>query len=227
MLYPVFEYSGARTPMIEIIPAVLPKTFAELEDGLATLAGVSREVQIDLVGRNVLAEHDQLAHGQDFDFEIDIMLPMPHHELDAILAYGPSRIIIHAQNEHAHEALEQLQSLRDGNYPVLTGVALMPTVSPEVLEEFTGLYDFVQVMGIDRVGAQGQPFNPAAVELVRRLRAIHPTLPLQVDGHAAGHEQELVAAGVDRLVVGAAIIAAADPKAAFKEIYNKANGSER
>jgi pentose-5-phosphate-3-epimerase len=90
-----------------------------------------------------------------------------------------------------------------------------------------GLYDFVQVMGIERVGSQGQPFDARAIDLVARIRAMYPALPLQVDGAAATHPQELARAGADRLIVGSAIITAADPAAALREIYNRANGSER
>ena len=212
--------------MVTIVPAILPKTFTELEDGLSRLRGITRDVQIDLVGRNVLAGQDELPLWQEFDFEIDVMLPEPHEELDAILACGPSRITVHAHNAHARDALEKLQSLRDGNYPVATGIALLPSASPEALEEFNGLYDYVQVMGIDRVGSQGQPFNRQSIELVRRIRAIYAALPIQVDGAAATHPTELAAAGADRLVVGSAIMRAADPAAAYKELYTVANGAQ-
>ncbi len=210
--------------MITIVPALLPKTFAELAEGLELLHGISRQVQVDLVGRNVLAGHDEMPRWQEYEFEVDMMLPEPHQELDAVLALGPTRMVIHAANQHARAALDALQGLRDGNYPVAVGVALLPTASPEALEEFAGLYDFVQVMGIDQVGAQGRPFNPRAIELVSRIRAIYATLPIQVDGAAATHPQELAAAGADRLIVGQAIVGAKDPALAYKEIYNKANG---
>lgn len=208
--------------MIKIIPAILPKTFDELVSGLERLSGVSPEIQIDLVGRNVLKDQE-MPHWQEFEFEIDVMLPEPHTELDSILALGPSRIVIHAANQHAKEALSQLQSLRDGNYPTLVGIALLPTAEPEVLDEYAGLYDFIQVMGIDEVGAQGRPFNPKAIELVSRLRVLHPQVLIQVDGHAAGNEKELVAAGAERLIIGSAIVNADNPKAALHEALARAN----
>ncbi|MCC7500447.1 hypothetical protein IT396_01435 [Candidatus Nomurabacteria bacterium] len=208
--------------MIKIIPAILPKTFDELVSGLERLSSVSNEIQIDLVGRNVLKDQE-MPHWQEFEFEIDVMLPEPHTELDSILALGPSRIVIHAANQHAKEALTQLQSMRDGNYPTLVGIALLPTAEPEVLDEYAGLYDFIQVMGIDEVGAQGRPFNPKAIELVSRLRALHPQVLIQVDGHAAGNEKELVAAGAERLVIGSAILNADNPKAALHEALARAN----
>lgn len=207
--------------MIKVIPAVLPRSFEELEQGLEKLKGIAPEVQVDLVGINVLTGR-AMPLWDEFEFEIDVMLPAP--VLDDLLALGASRMVIHAQYEYAKDALGQLQSLRDGNYPTAIGVALLPTTNPEALDEFAGLYDFIQVMGIDHVGAQGQPFDPNAIELVTRLHALHPLVPIQVDGHAAGHERELVAAGAERLIVGSAIIAAPNPELAYKQIYTRANG---
>lgn len=208
--------------MIKIIPAILPHTFKELVDGLERLKGISTEVQIDLVGRNVLAGRD-VPHWQDYDFEVDIMLPEAERELETILAIGPSRITIHAAFEGAKEALGALQSMRDGNYPIAVGVALLPSAEPDVLDEYTGLYDYIQVMGIDHVGAQGEPFNPKAVELVARLHALHPAVSIQVDGHAAGNEKALVAAGAERLIIGSAIIGTEDPRKAYEDALARAN----
>ena len=67
--------------------------------------------------------------------------------------------------------------------------------------------------------------EPRAVELVAALRRATPDLYIQVDGHAAGHEQELAQAGANRLVEGSAILAADNPQAALKEAYNRANGA--
>lgn len=213
---------------VKIIPAVLPKSFAELEEGLERLRGIAREVQVDLVGRNVLDAVVAMPLWQDFDFELDIMLPDPRVALDSALELGASRIVVHAQNEHAKEALVALQNLRDGNYPTTLVVSLPAHAGPEVLDEFVGLYDAVQVMGIDHEGKQGEPPDPhgKTVELLQRIRAIYPALPLQVDGGVrANNARALAVAGADRLIVGSAIVRADDSKAAYNELYTVANGS--
>lgn len=210
--------------MIEIVPAVLPKSFDELADSLERLKGVARTVQVDLVGSNVLAGQEAMPLWEDFDFEVDMMLPNPVAELDSILALGPVRVVVHAQNNLAHEALTHLQSLRGGNYPVEAGVALLPTATPSALHEFDGLYDYVQVMGIERVGAQGQPFSPKTLDLVRALRTAHPELLIQIDGSVNKETaKQLVEAGATRLVAGSAILGADNPAAAYAELVDRAN----
>ena len=139
--------------MIAIIPAVLPKSFDELKERLARLCGVAPLVQIDLVGTNILAGHDALPFGEAFDFECDLMLGDPAAEVQTCIDIGASRVIVHAEDQNAHEALLMLQQARaDTDFPIAVGVALRAHDTAEVLDSFAGLYDFVQVMGIDHIG---------------------------------------------------------------------------
>src|SRR3989338_1609797 len=108
--------------------------------------------------------------------------------------------------------------MRQAATPCARGVALGPQQSPDVLEPFESQFDFVQVMGIDREGRQGEPFDIKALYLVERLRARYPDLPLQVDGGVTlENARALAAAGANRLVGGHAIVKAPDPAAAYQE----------
>lgn len=213
--------------MIEIIPAILPKNSADLEEGLLRLQGVAPFVQIDLVGTNVLETLEAMPLWQEFNFEFDIMLPDPLHEIERCIDMGASRIVVHARAMTAREAMEQLQHLRGGEYPVAVGIALGAHDSPQTLAPFVGLYDYVQVMGIDHIGAQGQPPDPHGkhIELLHTLRELYPSLPLQVDGAAAANPRALVEAGATSLVIGSAILRAEDPYTAYKQIYTEVNGA--
>jgi pentose-5-phosphate-3-epimerase len=209
--------------MIEIIPAILPKSFEELERGLERLKGIAPFVQIDLVGGNVLTGREAIPLWEEFDFEVDIMLPDPEVHVRSLIDLGASRIIVHALASTAHQALEMLQETRVGEYRVAVGVALAAHDTPEALKSFAGLYDYVQVMGIDHIGKQGEPFTEKALTLVKNLRAESPTLSIQVDGGVAAHVRELAEAGANRLIVGSAIINSDDPQAEIKSLYTEAN----
>lgn len=209
--------------MADIIPAILPRSFEELEAGLAHLKGVAPLVQIDLVGTNVLKDREAPPLWEEFDFEFDIMLPNPAGEVVRCIELGASRIVVHAHSANAREAIQFLQQYRGGAYPVEVGVALASHGELEALQNFEGLYDYVQVMGIAHVGKQGEPFDMRALETIKALRAAYPELVIQVDGAAATHPRELAEAGADRLIVGSAIINAVDPKETLLSLYNKAN----
>jgi len=209
--------------MTDIVPAVLPKSFAALEESLARLVGAATKVQVDVVA-DIFEGQEGLPHWEEFDFEFDLYVE-PGGFVMGAGELGASSIVVHARHASARAALQELQSYRGGDFAVRVGLALRPTDMPEALDAFAGLYDFVQVMGIDNEGRQGEPFNPHTIELVRALRMAHVDMPVQVDGHAAGHEHELAEAGATTLVVGSAILTADNPKSALKEAYTRANGS--
>ena len=162
---------------------------------------------------------------QEFDFECDVMLQDPAREVKTCIDAGASRIVVHAGAASARKALEILQESRGGDFPIEVGVALQAHDTPATLKPYEKLYDYVQVMGIDHIGKQGEPPDPhhRDVKLIRALRKQFPTLTIQADGAAVAHIGELVNAGVNRLVVGSAILRAQDPKAAYKALYTEAN----
>jgi len=213
--------------MVDIIPALLVRSKRDLEEGLERLRGVSNWVQIDFVGSNYLEGQEAFPLWEEFNFEVDLMLAGQAHEAQALVSLGAARVVVHLAGGEAKEALEMLQQYRAGDFAVEVGVALRSSDTPDALSEYEGLYDYVQVMGIAQEGSQGQPPDPQALELVRALRQAYPSMLIQVDGAVAPRIKELVEAGASRLVVGSAIVSAENPKAAHKELYNRANGSER
>lgn len=207
--------------MTDIIPAVLPHSIDQLATELAHLKGSSPVVQVDVV-ENIFGDEESLPLWEEFDFEFDIYVE-PNLFVARAVELGASGVVVHVRHTSAHKAIESLQQYRQGDFAVRVGVALRPTDDASALEPFAGLYDYVQVMGIDNEGHQGEPFNPRAVELVAALHQANPGLYIQVDGHAAGNEKALAQAGANRLIEGSALVAADNPKVALKEAYTRAN----
>jgi len=237
--------------MTEIVPAILAGSLKEIEAQLKRVRGAAKRVQIDVVdGRfartkgwhgttwpyrdagsyaALLADERGLPLWDEFDFEFDLMVEEPKAKALEMAQAMASRIIIHGRAPGALEALRALADLkRDdyGEYTVVTGVAVGPGEQPEFLNEFEGFYDFVQVMGIARVGRQGQPPDPRARFLVERLHARNPGLFIQVDG-AVGHEnaRALAQAGAGALIAGHIIWEADDPKAELALLAAAANAA--
>ena len=224
--------------MVEIVPAILPKSFADLEGKLALVHEVAPQVQIDVVDgvfapnktwpygnaeqfEQIVAGERGLPFWEDFDFQFDLMVAHPKEEALRFVQAGAASVVIHAAAPGAREALEFLQEYRAG---VSLGAALLPGATVGDLQTFSGLYDFVQVMGIAEVGAQGSPFDERASALVAALRAAHPHLRIQVDGGVSMKNcQALVRAGANALVVGSAIFGSDNPAAAYSALYTKSN----
>lgn len=234
-------------PRIEIIPAVLPQSLEDLETHLSAVQSAARHVQVDIVDghyargktwpyrdrhsfQRIVQEEHGLPFWDKLDYEFDLMINDPAlHVMDYVHA-GASRVVIHAASTGAFEALQLLIELREegGAFSIKAGIALGAHASPDDLEQFEAQFDFVQVMGIEKEGHQGEPFDPdkKALFLIERLHKRYPLLPIQVDG---GVNQEtipqLVAAGATRLIVGSAIVKAEDPAAAYRELLTLANKS--
>ena len=72
--------------------------------------------------------------------------------------------------------------------------------------------DFIQLMGIDRVGYQGQKFDEKVIEKIRATRVKYPDLPISIDGAVSLETAPmLIAAGANRLVIGSAIFESDNP----------------
>ena len=229
---------------VQIIPAVLPQSFKDLQEHLAPLKDVIRLAQVDVVDghyakgktwpyrdtatfEKIAKEERGLPFWDKIDFQFDLMIQHPDLVLKEYLDAGASHIVLHARSEGAQKALQLIVDLRTeeiGSFSVHGGIALGPNDQPDVLLPFEAQFDFVQVMGIDREGRQGEPFDKRALYLVERLRARYPKLPIQVDGGVTlQNARELVAAGATGLVVGSAIVKAEDPLAAYQEFVELVN----
>ena len=235
---------GELNQRVEIIPAVLPQSFKDLEERLAPLKDVIKLAQVDVVDgqyakgttwpyrdtatfKKIAKEERGLPFWDKIDFQFDLMIQNPDKVLKEYLDAGASHVVLHARSEGVEKALQLIVDLRTeeiGSFSVHGGIALGPQDQPDILEPFESQFDFVQVMGIDREGKQGEPFDKRALYLVERLRARYPKLPIQVDGGVSlQNARELVAAGASRLVVGSAIVKAEDPLAAYQEFQELVN----
>ncbi len=190
----------------DIVPALLVHSVEALESQLASLANKAPLVQVDLVGKNYLQYEEEMPLWQQFDFEFDLMTADARHDAEvAVTTLGASRIVVHADLPCAQEALDFLQPYRQGDFKVEVGVGLPYDASVTMLEQFDGQYDYVQVMGIAKIGVQGQPFDVRALETVEVLHEAYPELLIQVDGGVKPENvQSIFDAGAKRVAVGSA-----------------------
>lgn len=230
---------------VRIVPAVLPKSFKDLSEHLERIAGGAKRVQVDIVDgsyaphktwpyhdggtfKKIIEEEHGLPHWDVFDYEFDLMVANPLEVLMSYVHAGASHIIVHARSQTSVEAVQKLVDLRSdlGAFEVKVGVALMPDAQPEELEPFEAQYDYVQVMGVEHIGKQGEPFDKRALNLLERLRRRYPELPLQVDGSVnKDTARSLVEAGANVLVAGSAVFGQDDALAAIVELEKIANGT--
>lgn len=230
--------------MVEIIPAILPKSYEELEEKLDITAGHAGVVQIDicdglyvpnrtwpyLKGENdqifesLISQEKALPHWEEIDFEFDLMVKNAYEKIPDFISAGASKIIVHRDSIGE---IELANIVRDygknseelGPFDVLLGIALQPNDSANSIKEIAPKIHFVQVMGISKIGFQGQNFDPQSLDLVRGLKVAYPSLPIVVDGGVNLDTAELlVKAGATRLVIGSFLFNATDFSGTLEEL---------
>ncbi len=153
------------------------------------------------------------------EYEVHLMAENP---LSLGLAYahaGAKRMIGHVETFGHSDGAQDTFSMWRGSGVRAIGIALLLETSPKDIIPFVELIDFVHVMTIAEIGAQGQPFDERALERIARVHAQYPELVISVDGGVnADRIPELARAGVSRFCVGKALAAAPNPEALFNAL---------
>jgi ribulose-phosphate 3-epimerase len=219
---------------MEIIPAVMPDSFSDLEQKLSLVSNLVLWVQIDVMdGRfvesqswpyqrendqdfsRILKQEEGLPSWQKLNFEIDLMVDNPKREASNWINAGASRLVIHLESlsDNLVSLLEELKGAQ-----VEIGLALDTETPLEKVWPFLDYIDFVQLMGIKKIGYQGQPFDREVIERLKNLKKKSPSTLLSVDGGLNSKTAPaIVAAGADRLIIGSAIFESGDVAGAIRE----------
>ena len=231
---------------MEIIPAILAKNFNELREEISRVVGLVKIVQIDICDgifvptktwpfdsahgepiedinfAKIMAEEDGLPYWEDVDFELDLMVKDAHKSFDKFLKLGAKRLVFHIEAENEAEFKEFLEAIDPYTREnIEIGIAINTTTSIEKLAPLIFHIDFVQCMGIEHIGKQGQPFDERVIQQVEGLRILYPELEISVDGAInLNNASSLIKAGVNRLVVGSAIINSDNPEGVIRELQN-------
>ena len=213
--------------MARIIPAILVQDEGEFRRQVSIAVIFAPMIQLDVLDGTMVPERSwnnakaAAAMHLSIPFEAHLMVNDPELKAPAWIRAGAQRIIVHPEAKgNIGHALEQIRLANR-----LAGIALNPDTDLAIVKDLAPFIDHIQVMGV-HPGAQGQAFDPNAVDRVRALRRAYPHLTIGVDGGVTdmGHlAHELAVAGADDLVVGSAIWTSKDPQRAFLMIDHDAN----
>jgi ribulose-phosphate 3-epimerase len=208
--------------MTEVVPAIIPRKFADIEEKVAQVCGMVSRVQVDIVD-GVFApsktwpfvsdsgEFLKLRSGtlklpciDQVRYSLDMMVAHPRAMLDDWISVGFSSFIIHLESVTTDEVLAIAKYLHSKGLEV--GVALRPRNPVDEIAQYLRRFDFVQFMGNDRIGYHGVSLDEAVLGKIRGLRQVNSRTIINVDiGVNEKTASKLVSAGADRLVSGFAI----------------------
>lgn len=209
---------------IEVIPAIIPEDFENLEFELSKVLGKVKRVQIDLTDgiytpntswpfnfddgghfANIVDQEEGMPFWEDFDFDFDLMISNPEQEYQKLISAGASSLIFHLESLKDNK-LDFIKKVKEENL-ISVAVAIKTTTPNSDLEPFLDIVDFVQFMGIEKIGYQHQDFDERVLDKITELRKLKPELDIAVDGSVNFETAEkLIKAGANLLVSGSAIL---------------------
>lgn len=204
---------------VQIIPAILPKDYSQLENQVEDVSQNADCVQIDVCDgqfvpnatwpykkhdnnfEELLSEQRGLPHWEEIDFEFDLMVNRPEEVVLDWVRVGATRIILHVEsNGDIAKAVDLISN------DVELGLAINIDTDVDVLTQYVEKVSFIQCMGIDRIGFQGQDFDKKVIEKIKEIKKLYPDKTISVDGGVSlDNANDLIQAGAERLVVGSAI----------------------
>jgi len=210
--------------MVEVIPAIMPESFEDLNEKYSRVREYAAIVQIDVMDGEFVsskswpytAVQSPILNKIDFDFEVDLMVENPEKFIGDWIKFGAKRVIVHIESINRIEDVF-LKIPSDIEF----GIALNTTTLNEKIYPLVEKIDFVQFMGIEKIGYQGQEFDKRVLSKIANLREKFPRVIISIDGGVdLQTAPKLVKAGANRLVSGSAIFESSDIKKTISTIKN-------
>lgn len=230
---------------IEIVPTVMPDSYEDFVEKIDRVADYVKTIQIDVMDgkfvpstswpynsidqngegdddwKNLVDQEEGIPHWQECDFEIDLMVRDQIVEAKKWVSAGVKRVIFHieALKEEDYEGILKIKE-----QGIEISFALVPETSNSELDKYLDIAESVQFMGINKIGYQGQEFEPNVLEKISQLRSQRSFLPISVDGGVSfDTARDLVDAGATRLASGSTIFKAVDTERAIKNLKETVN----
>jgi ribulose-phosphate 3-epimerase len=201
---------------VRIAPSILSSDFAHLADEIAAV----EQAGADLLHVDVMDGHfvpnltigppivESIRKVTSLPLDCHLMITNPDDFIDEFAQAGANYITVHVETcPHLHRTIQFIKEKG-----LKAGVTLNPATSLVTIEAILPDVDLLLIMSVNP-GFGGQRFIPAALDKIRRARALidGTGLPilLEVDGGVkVDNAGSIVAAGADILVAGSAIFEA-------------------
>ena len=225
--------------MTQIVPAIIPKYFKQLEEEVNKVKEYASLVQVDItdgvftkhktwpyVGdtgefAKLVGEELGLPSWEDVDYEMHLMIEHPETVVEDWIKAGASSIVVQIETvedtaEHMEAIIEMCKASE-----VLIGLAIKPSTQTGRLAPYGDRIDFIQCMGSDDLGHHGVELDQTIYERLKELRKIYPDMTLAVDiGVNEDTAEELVKAGATKLVAGHAVFENGNVEEAIQGLEN-------
>jgi len=207
--------------MPEIVPSILSADFARLAEEIARAErGGATMLHVDVMDGHFVPNLTvgppvvrSLRKATNLKLDVHLMITNPDPFVPVFVEAGADLISVHQEVcPHLDRTLRMTQA--EG---ARAGVVLNPSTPVATLDEVLEFVDFVLLMSVNP-GFGGQKFIPNTLNkaraLARRRQELGLKFAIEIDGGIdLGNIGQVVQAGVDWLVTGAAVFLSGDPAA--------------
>ncbi|MCD5381020.1 MAG: hypothetical protein LR008_00405 [Candidatus Pacebacteria bacterium] len=213
-----------------IVPAVIPASKEEVVKYSEALK-FSREFHLDLVdGKFVSAVSWPISplgeamsvkqYLDQYTLEIDLMVESPIETAREWIIAGADMLVFHVETL----SLEAFKIFAEST-AVSVGISAHGDTTLDTLSEYCEFADYIQLMGIREIGAQGQKFDEDVIDKIAELKRRFPYKSITIDGSVNSDTiARLHKAGADRFICGSAIVLQPDPEKAHADLAELING---
>lgn len=216
--------SIVRSRNIPIVPAVIPSSEEEVINFSNRLT-FSPEYHLDLIdGKFVPATSWPFVPNGNpmnvkpyldrYTLEVDLMVQDPLPIAREWIKAGADMLVFHVETI----SLDAFKAFTEDTN-ISLGVSAHGDTTIDTLSSYAEFADYIQLMGIHQIGAQGLPFDENVLVKIAELKRRFPLKSITIDGSVNKDTiARLAAAGADRFICGSAIVKQEDPEAAHAEL---------
>lgn len=202
--------------MTQIVPAILEKTFPDVQQRVKEITPYATFIQLDVMDGvfvpNTTFQNPEEAATLPVTMELHLMIDKPEFFISRWALPNVTRMIVHY--EAVSNVSRIIDQIRGAGKEV--ALAINPGTSTYVLKDYVDQLDMVLVMGVEP-GFSGQEFHYDVLEKIKEIKKQRPEVLVEVDGGVnARTRNAIVTAGADILAAASYVWNAEDVGAAME-----------
>ncbi len=206
--------------MVEVLPAILEKSFGPVADKVERLRGLAGRAHLDIADGQFVPDeswHEEERFtelGEDIKFDLHLMVDKPELWVGRWDYPAVFRVTFH--QEATFDVLRTAALIRSRGKAA--GLALKIETPVAAIYDILEAVDMVLLMAV-APGGQGRQFDGRVIDKIKELRQHSPSVKIGVDGGVTPLvASSLIAAGANVLVSGSYIFSQSDIKQAIASL---------